>query len=73
VVWQVQTTNRRLALLRRPVVTVWTPGKIHKPIAAGERHFSHNELKNASDFTKFHPAACIYRQGTPATVKCKNS
>jgi hypothetical protein len=47
------------------------PGKIHKPIEAGERHFSHNELKNASDFAKFHRAACIYRQGTPATVKCK--
>jgi hypothetical protein len=47
------------------------PGKIPKPIDVGERHFSFSELRNASDFVKFHPPSCSYRTGTPATVNCE--
>jgi hypothetical protein len=48
------------------------PGQIHKPIDVGEWHFPFSELKNASEFAKFHPPTCIYWPGMPATVNFKN-
>jgi len=49
------------------------PGKIPKPIDVGERLFSLSELKNASDFDKFHPPACSYRTGTPANSQLRKN